>query len=57
MDFFFTSGTEMEDVEEKRGEPRTGTMQLTGIYWRGALFIYFSSCIALVSNTNEYSAW
>lgn len=57
MDFFFTSGTEMEDGEEKRGEPRTRTMQLTGIHWRGALFIYFSSCIALVSNTVEYSAW
>lgn len=49
--FLFTSGTEMEDGEEKRGEPRTRTMQLMGIHWRGALFIYFSSCIALVSNT------
>ena len=32
MDFFFTYGTEMEDGGEKRGEPRTGTMQLTGIH-------------------------
>ena len=35
MDFFFTSGTEMEDGEAKRGEPRTRTVQLPGTHWRG----------------------
>jgi hypothetical protein len=57
MDFFFTSGTEMEDGEEKRGELRMRTVQLPGVHWRGALFIHFSSCMALVSSTIEYSAW